>query len=255
MTSERPPYLGPAGDPGTSARVDILREPVELTQQIGNALRLWLIGNDLHDTTFRWPVMVDFDRRRVWITDEHGQELTVPLQRAPLAPLWRSLADRGALWCARPDHATLDDPRCPERVNVDGQHTQYVEHQTLADRQPRLIPVGGIASHPNTEQRPAPADVDTPLELAITQALERAAPGCEHPDPGQPIYDHTRACAQCGAAAVLQLFRTADVITLLQRRALAQQDQPLQAGYWIPGHGYVPTDHPQAQERREAAYR
>lgn len=223
MTSERPPYRGPAGDPGTSARVDILREEVHLDQHTTNALRLWLTGNDLHDRDVRWPLMVDFDRRRIWAYDEHDQGGPVPLIRTPMAPLWRSLADHGALWCARTDHATLDDPRCPHRVDVAGEHTQYVDTQRLEDRHPRMVPAGPVTSYPSTEQRPDP--IDLPLERAITQALERAAPGCEHPDPGQPIYDHTRACAQCGAAAVLELFRTADVINLLQRRAVAQHEQ------------------------------
>jgi hypothetical protein len=61
-----------------------------------------------------------------------------------------------------------------------------------------------------TVPAPAPAAAAGPLEerlaALVRDAIAGAAAGCEHPDPGMPIYDHTRGCAECAAAAVLALF-------------------------------------------------
>lgn len=248
----------PPEQPTGTPRVDILREAVDLGQQGANALRLWLIGNDM-PTDHMWPIRIDWPARTIdyWpalpetVTDRTSLDPTrVPLKRVPLTPLWHILADRGALWCANPTHQAPDGAQCPHRVDARGEHTTHIEDHRFDRVHPTLVPAGRVTSYPNTEQRPDP---HTQLEQLVRRALERAAPDCDHPDPGGPIYEPTRGCAQCGAAAVLELFHTADAIHHLQRRALEQQhgqtDSDRQVGYWMAGHGYVPAGDPRANLR------
>lgn len=238
----------PPDRPTGTPRVDILREAVDLGQQGANALRVWLIGNDIDfvGNTGAWPLRIDWPARTItyWPGGTTEGAVTKPLQRVPLAPLWRILANHGALWCADPAHYSPEGTVCPHRVDASGEHTTYVEDRTLCSDKPRLVPAGRpLSSYPNTEQRPS-YDVDAPLELAITTALQRAAPGCEHPDPGQPIYDHTRACAACGAAAVLELFHTAETLELFRRRHTALTKAALTTGHWEAGQGHRYPGHP-----------
>lgn len=213
----------PPDQPTGTPRVDILRESADLGREGGNALRLWLIGNGIpHGTGWTWPLRIDWPARTItyWpngIEDSAEGSFTRPLKRVPLAPLWRTLADAGALWCANPAHTTWNGTVCQHRVNAQGEHTRYVEDHRLRSSRPSYYPAGPPDQHATT-QATDEHDADGPLELLITTALQRAAPSCEHPDPGQPIYDHTRACAACGAAAVLELFHTADAIDLFRRR-------------------------------------
>lgn len=240
-TSAAPaPLGGDAPAPTGTPRVDILRElnSVDLGQQGANALRLWAIGNEL-PAAHGWPLRIDWQTRTItyWpdvpgtVTD-HAQldPRRVPLKRVPLAPLWRSLADHGALWCANPAHRGPLGTDCPERVDVRGEHATFVEHQTLADREPRLIHAGAAARHPHPDEL---------LEQFVRLALERAAQGCEHPDPGSPIYESDRGCAQCGATAVMDLFRTADALEAFRAR-----HTPPTVGYWEAGKGHRYPGHP-----------
>lgn len=218
-------------------RVSLLRHPVDLDPEVSNGLRLWAIANDLPAEN-RWPVIIDWVAKTI----THGPGTALPLQQIPRGRLWPALIAAGAVWCADPDHTTGGYP-CPHKVDSEGQHAP----NPPAD-----------AEHAHVLQAmatPGPHLVDSPLELLITTAIHRAAGACEHPDPGQPIYESDRACAQCAAAAVLALFQTADAIHILQTRALAQltdcgmADPPplLAAGRWevgyqAPGHppGYRP---------------
>jgi hypothetical protein len=237
-----------ATDATGAACVDILRDAVNLGHQGSSALLLWVIGNDVPDG-HGWPLRIDWPARTItyWPDatnpDAGNGAITLPLKRVPLAPLWRILADHGGLWCANPTHRSPEGTVCPHRVNARGEHT------TDNPRDPQLCSKQPFP-HPDTPERvgsPRPDHhlTDAPLELAITRTLQRAAPGCEHPDPGQPIYDHTRACAACGAAAILELFHTAETLELFRRRHTdPTQPQPLSAGYWEAGQGHQHPGHP-----------
>lgn len=223
-----PAHLQPADRRGTR-RVSLLRHPVDLDPEVSNGLRLWAIANDLPAEN-RWPVIIDWVAKTI----THGPGTALPLQQIPRGRLWPALIAAGAVWCADPDHTTGGYP-CPHKVDSVGQH---------APQPPAPVVTTG------------PHLADGPLELLITTAIHRAAGACEHPDPGGPIYESDRACAQCAAAAVMDLFRTADAIHLLQARAAGPLTEcgmtdppPLLAtgrwevGYQAPGHpaGFRPS--------------
>ena len=50
------------------------------------------------------------------------------------------------------------------------------------------------------------------LAQKITAAIESAIAGCDHPDPGGPIWDPVRPCSACSTAAALAVLEQAGII-------------------------------------------
>lgn len=216
--------FAPAGAdtfPTGTPRVDLLRPQnpgLQLTTV--NGLRMWAKSNGLEDVDLtRIPITVDWAGRTITLAPTaEERERTVPLVRILRGSLWRALVDEGGVWCAHPDH---DDPvgrHCPEQVDQAGEHVPAGGRPAwLGPPIDWPAPGAWLPPGPAREQLPAPLlEAGGPLHLAISTAIHRAAGRCQHPDPGRPIYESDRSCAQCSAEAVVALFRDAHVIHLLR---------------------------------------
>jgi hypothetical protein len=215
--------------PTGASAVDVLRPSGPgLQVTTVNGLRLWARSNNLDDADLaRLPLTVDWKNQTITLAATAEEPArNVPMVKVIRGALWRALVDEGGVWCADPDH---DDPvgrHCPEQVDHRGEHTPAGGRPAWLGPPlqwdgvpPPPAPAGGWrpSPWPRREQLPAPAiQPGGPVDLLFTAAIARAGGRCQHPDPGQPIYESDRACANCAAAAVLELFSDAHTIHLLR---------------------------------------
>lgn len=193
-------------------RFDLLRPGHPgMTTTTMNGLRLWAIANDL-PWPLPTPVTVDNVNRTITLAPTaEDRERLMPLTRVLRASLWRNLVAEGGVWCAHAEHRDHGGADCPRQVNQDGNHAPTGRPAWLG---PPLDWPPRAGAHP--AQHPVTLERGGPLDMLLVTAIHRAAGTCQHPDPGQPIYESDRACANCAAAAVLALFDDAYVLDIVR---------------------------------------